>query len=242
MDINKYLVLVGVSCKETNYTNGTGFLVSKGEKTYVATCRHVANSMKDFLFRFAIPAPKKSMEIPYILNLGNPIYHIEDTDELNSDVCLIEVLNYKTSELNLHGIYALDHTMLIDSTVPEFGNSIKACGYPKDYITPYLSENKVQEDLPYKTIFGIVHNTLLGNITGVGFDGIYRTDIAKTACTNGESLGVGASGCPVISVSTGLPCGVLTSETNGVSLSSNEDVHLIVFTPISYIVDILNSL
>lgn len=240
MDIPEYLVIVGASCDEDVYTDGTGFLVSKGSKTYVVTCRHVVFSHNDINFRFAIPKPKKTKNLKWTLILSEPFFHIDDTNISNSDICVLEILNKNTESLHLEGFKTINFDNLLKSTMPINGGDISVFGFPIDRIEPLLEENKPDELLPCTTLLANIIDIEIPKSSLSGFNGEYKSEIGIPAFTNDEPIGRGASGGPIIEKDKNCPCGVIIA--SGYLYIEGKKQNVILFTPISFVVDILKRL
>lgn len=243
-DISKYLVLIA-SKDDTNIfsTHGTGFLVSIRNIAYVVTCRHVAATMHKI--KFIIPNPKKTNNITTARLLSEPIFY--NMDEPYVDLCLMELPEYPTSVLNANGIYtkSLDSLSHISINV-NIGDSIFAYGFPGDYISKGLLEDKPQEKLLYSQINGTAINaSLIGKSFQAENDHQFLTydsqsvNIAMT--TEVVSLQTGISGGPVVT-QTGSLCGIITGGAKDKELTSNIKSNIFIFTPISFLISMLSRL
>lgn len=243
-DISKYLVLIASMDNTVGFsTHGTGFLISIRDKAYAVTCRHVAMDM--YKIKFIIPNPKKTNNITTARLLSEPIYY--NMYEPYIDLCLMELPEYPASVLNANGIY----TMSLDSFSHvsinmNIGDSISAYGFPGDYISKSLMEDKPNEKLLYSKINGTVINA---SLIGKGFQAendyqflTYDSQSVNIAMTTEVvSLQTGISGGPVVG-KTGSLCGIITGGAEDKELTPKMKCNIFIFISASFLINMLSRL
>lgn len=245
--IEKYLVLVASQEASSNSytTHGTGFLISIRDKAYVVTCRHVAMNLENSIVKFVITNPKKSTNVNARI-ISAPIYC--NLNEPYIDLCLMELPEYPASVLNTNGI----NTLLLDSFINIYtdmkaGDNVHAIGFPYAHTVEALSENKPNENLPAINISGIVSDKFFIEKSYRPQNGYheveYNSHFIKIATTDEVAhLQEGISGSPVVEKKTGLLCGVLIGGSTDTKITSQTSSNIFFFTPVSFLVDMINRL
>lgn len=244
-NIEKKIVLVASQNEVGNnyIIHGTGFLISRKDKAYVVTCRHVARKLENSVAKFVITNPKRTTNIS-VRFISEPIYY--NLNEPYVDLCLMELPEYPASVLNANGISTINLDSLdgVFNAITE--DKLIAYGYPGDFVLKYLMEDNPNISVPIHTISCTVTNWLLEQdsyhpINTEDLD-LYDNKSAQLTYTKSDILYIeGMSGGPVLKQETGCLCGVVTGGQT-TTLPTNKVINIFIITPVSYLIEQLNRL
>lgn len=245
-NLEKYVVIMGAQNRSGYFSiHGTGFLIAINNKAYSVTCRHVAISMCQYDVQFVIPNPKRTPQISTALLLSKPIYY--NLNEPYVDICLMELSQYQASVLKANGIntISLDISDEIVNTINN--DTLITYGYPGDTTSKYLSEYEPNISLPTKEIHGIATDwsieTELYHPQNTKNKDAYNSKSIQIVYTEDNIINIeGMSGGPVFQKETGRLCGILTGGQINAQLSDGKSANILLITPISYLIELLNRL
>lgn len=192
--------VVLVLSPSSGQTFGSGFLIQRGERVYVVTCRHVIEEAKTRSL-LAVPTPKKTRALldTDLLKLDVPMYHPNDSSNSTYDIAVLRVLGATVTELRQRGIELVRLEASPASAIKD-GLLVHAAGYPVDYAETQLALRSSDALSPLR-VRGSIKTVPLDSLTQHGFAAPLRE--GHFAETVERPLGKGASGGPVYADDTG---------------------------------------
>lgn len=208
--------LGGLKPDGSSKTEGSGLVVSRGNRCFVVTARHAVEALSGFHL-FVIPRCPACIfppDLDDLIRLEWPRFHPDDSSQLSHDIAVVPLAESK-SQVLARGVRPF--SLRRDYTPPALppGTELFVAGYPSSYLAThhYTGDDPeaMKEPLPPFVDYGrLVHfegGIPEESIRPTGFP--YRVANFLTARSHSDSKGGGGlSGGPVFTADTHLFAGV----------------------------------
>ena len=236
-----YTVILGGQSQKGQFSfYGTGIVVFKNNRAFIATCRHVGMMVSKYANIFVVFNPKKTSDIEATL-LPSPIFY--NNTEPQIDLCVFEIPNATKDILDYNNIYYLEFEKI--SKIPNQNlKELMFYGYPSSLNEKYMKEERPEDIIPLYKIQGnyiALSNSLVIQPTNDSLKSKYLFDSnIRAALTCDPSINIGGmSGGPVICKHSGNIYGVFTAG-QPISPSMGDFNYALYYTDILVLVEMLS--
>jgi hypothetical protein len=186
-------------------TKGTGFVVLRGERKFLVTCRHVVEKLVPERI-VAILSPKEYVH-PRAksdsIKLGTPVFHHDDNDQSSRDVAVYAI----EEEANIGGV--VEFESLSTEQCVQQSTVVQVCGYSVPYLASRFNPFSNQPLAP-ETRSCVVKNIPLEHLQPGGFERS-PSGIQFLQSADGKAINEGTSGGVVLRQSDGKCLGMLVA-------------------------------
>ena len=234
------VILGGQSQKGQLSFCGTGIVILKNNRAFIATCRHVGMMVSKHTNIFVIFNPKKTSNIEATL-LSSPIFY--NNTEPYIDLCVFEIPNVTKDILDYNKISYLEFEKISKIPNPNL-KELMFYGYPSILNEKYIKEERSEDIIPLYKIQGNyigLSNSLVVQPTNDSLKLKYLFDSnIKAALTYVPSINIGGmSGGPVICKHSGNIYGIFTA-SQPISPSMGDFNYALYYTDILVLVEMLS--